>query len=188
MSCVRLVIRQRRTIYDFLPEPVPDEVVEEVLAAAVWAPNHGLNEPWRFWVIGPETQAELAGQYAALRASKRAEVGTSAWQRAFEQARARFEAIPRVIMVGCVQDEDALRQRENEAAVSCAIQNMLLALWEQGYGSQWSTGPIVRADETRARLQVPADVALVAAVYVGRAAQIPAAQRTPWREKTRFTS
>ena len=186
MSCVRLVIRQRRTVYDFLPEPVPEGVVEEALAAAVWAPNHGLNEPWRFWVIGPETQAELARHYATLRASKRAEVGTSAWQRAFEQARARFEAIPRVIMVGCVQDEDVQRQRENEAAVSCAIQNMLLALWEQGYGSQWSTGPIIRAAVTRRLLAVPEKVELVAAVYVGRAAQVPVSRRTPWQEQTRF--
>ena len=35
---------------------------------------------------------------------------------------------------------------ENYAAVCCAIQNLMLVLWEAGVGTKWSTGIITRDD------------------------------------------
>ena len=53
-------IRTRRTHKRFGHEPVPHEVIEELLELARWAPNHHLTEPWRFRVLGPESIARLA--------------------------------------------------------------------------------------------------------------------------------
>ncbi|MCL6553695.1 MAG: nitroreductase family protein [Firmicutes bacterium] len=47
MSVVDL-IKQRRSVPKMRPDPVPREVLERMLDAAVWAPNHRLTEPWRF--------------------------------------------------------------------------------------------------------------------------------------------
>ncbi|HNU74645.1 MAG TPA: nitroreductase family protein, partial [Deltaproteobacteria bacterium] len=44
-------IRQRRSIRRFTREPVSDDLVEEILDAARWAPSGLNNQPWRFAVI-----------------------------------------------------------------------------------------------------------------------------------------
>src|SRR5829696_9071699 len=44
-------IRTRRTAGKIRGDVPPREVIEELLEAATWAPNHHLNEPWRFFVL-----------------------------------------------------------------------------------------------------------------------------------------
>jgi len=48
-------IRTRRTHKAYGAEPVPRELLEELLELARWAPNHNLTNPWRFRVLGPES-------------------------------------------------------------------------------------------------------------------------------------
>jgi nitroreductase len=50
-AAVADIIRQRRTIKQFLPKPVPHALMQELLDLATWAPNHRLTEPWRFYVL-----------------------------------------------------------------------------------------------------------------------------------------
>ena len=53
-------IRRRRTIRDFKPDPVPDDVVHRILQAARWAPSSSNTQPWHFIVVrNPDTIAEL---------------------------------------------------------------------------------------------------------------------------------
>jgi nitroreductase len=52
-------IRTRRTHKAYGAEPVPRELLEELLELARWAPNHNLTNPWRFRVVGPESLAAL---------------------------------------------------------------------------------------------------------------------------------
>ena len=42
------LIKERRSVKLFKQEPLPEGLLEELLNVAVWAPNHGLREPWRF--------------------------------------------------------------------------------------------------------------------------------------------
>jgi nitroreductase len=44
-------IRTRRSIGAVSQDVPPREVIEEILEAATWAPNHRLTEPWRFIVL-----------------------------------------------------------------------------------------------------------------------------------------
>ena len=47
-------IQNRRTIRKFLPEPVPEETIREVISDALWAPSWGNTQPWEFMVVtGP---------------------------------------------------------------------------------------------------------------------------------------
>ena len=63
-------IHTRRTIAKFQPEPIPAETLTEILAAGIWAPNHRLTEPWRFVILGPETQRLLGERFGELKAEK----------------------------------------------------------------------------------------------------------------------
>ena len=42
---------RRRMSWDFKDTPISKEVVERLVSTAVWAPNHRLTEPWRFFVV-----------------------------------------------------------------------------------------------------------------------------------------
>src|SRR5947209_17560390 len=71
---VQSIIANRRTIRRFEAEPIPRDVLERVLDAAVQAPNHRRTQPWRFFVLdrgGPARQAvaDLAYEAALERAA-----------------------------------------------------------------------------------------------------------------------
>ena len=53
-------IRSRRSATRVRPDPVPRELVEEAIGAAVRAPNHHLTGPWRFVVLAGEARREVA--------------------------------------------------------------------------------------------------------------------------------
>src|SRR6185437_4115940 len=53
-------IRTRRTTKSFRADAVPRDLIERVLDAAIWAPNHRLTEPWRFVVVQGATLERLA--------------------------------------------------------------------------------------------------------------------------------
>jgi 5,6-dimethylbenzimidazole synthase len=53
-------IRTRRSVRKWLPQPVPDDVVEQILDAGRWAPSAGNFQPWAFIVIqSPETKERI---------------------------------------------------------------------------------------------------------------------------------
>lgn len=54
------VIRKRRSIRRYKPNPVPDDVLNQILEAARLAPSGGHRQPWHFIVVrNPETKAKL---------------------------------------------------------------------------------------------------------------------------------
>jgi len=48
---LKSVIESRRSIRKFLPDPISDEYINEILDAARLAPSGGNIQPWRFVVI-----------------------------------------------------------------------------------------------------------------------------------------
>jgi len=48
---IRDAIFARRSVRRFLPDPVPEAAVVQLLTAAQWAPSAGNHQPWRFVVI-----------------------------------------------------------------------------------------------------------------------------------------
>src|SRR5687768_801979 len=60
-------IERRTSVRRFRPDPVPRETIEQIIGAAVRAPNHKLTEPWRFAVLTGGAKARLAEIQAAHR-------------------------------------------------------------------------------------------------------------------------
>ncbi|MEY3588935.1 MAG: hypothetical protein RJA47_1531 [Actinomycetota bacterium] len=59
------VISTTRSIRRIKPDPVPADVLDRVLQAAVWAPSGGNRQPWRMIVVqDTETKRKLGGIYA----------------------------------------------------------------------------------------------------------------------------
>lgn len=172
------VLRERRTIHKYLPEPVPEDVVQRALEAAHLAPNHKLTFPWRFTVVGPETRARIAELAVRL---KKPEAPAQE-----DAVRGKILNPGLMIIVSQQKTDDTFRSKEDYAAVSCAIQNLMLSLWSDGFGSKWSTGGITRENETVQIAQIPETEEVVGFIWGGVPAQeSPTPKRPPLDEVVR---
>jgi nitroreductase len=54
------LVKQRRSIRSFKPDPVPDEYIDKIIEAARWAPSGANSQPWQFVVIRkPELKNQI---------------------------------------------------------------------------------------------------------------------------------
>lgn len=131
------VLRGRRTVNLYLHTPVPEDLVLEAIEAATWAPNHHVTEPWRFILPGDDTIGKILGLCEEMvTAAKGAELAV--------HKRQQWSEKPGWLIVTCRRSDDELREREDYAACSAAVQNFMLYLWKAGVGSKWTTGAITR--------------------------------------------
>ncbi|NOV23997.1 nitroreductase [Cupriavidus necator] len=63
--CVATVIRSRRSVRAFKPEPLRRELVEEILGDAATAPSGANIQPWRVYVVSGAVKDELANALVA---------------------------------------------------------------------------------------------------------------------------
>ncbi|MEM7407248.1 MAG: nitroreductase [Pseudomonadota bacterium] len=175
-DALEAVLASRRTVHDFTTEAPPADIVESALETARWAPNHHLTQPWRFYLLGPETSEQIARLNSEIVAAKRgAEAGQEKYQ--------RWSQIPGWMVVTCENHDDPVRSREDYAACCCAIHNFSLAMWGHGLGVKWTTGPVTRADEFYDLIWVDATVeTVVGLVWFGYPEVVPQLARRPLEE------
>ncbi|MDB5036798.1 MAG: nitroreductase [Bacteriovoracaceae bacterium] len=173
---VSAIIRKRRTCKDFDGKPVEKELIEALLELAVWAPNHGLTEPWRFRVL---LHSGLKNWIKFFQDELREEDLVP-----FEKTFEKILKAGAIIHVSHLSSENETVQKENSAATCAAIQNILLAATAQHLQSYWSTSKIFNHAKTNEFLNISHDENFVGAIWLGHG-QIPAPKpRKLAREKT----
>ena len=148
------VLQGRRTIDVYLQTPIPDALVHEALEAAMWAPNHHVTEPWRFILPGKNTVKKILDLCERLVCVKKSAELAS-------HKRESWSEKPGWLVVTCQRSKDELRQQEDYAACSAAVQNFMLYLWKAGLGSKWTSGDITRDPRFLEILGIDADDAFV---------------------------
>lgn len=147
------LIKSRRTIKMFKPDPIAEGDLLAWLEAASYAPNHRLNEPWEIRMIGPETRAKL-------------------------RHKTDFGSAPVVLAIVSRPGATPFERDENVMAVSCFVQNLLLAAHEGGAGVYWAS--LGALPHNRDLLGVPSDYDVIGVFGIGYPAEVPAARpRTP---------
>ncbi|QHW30500.1 nitroreductase [Paenibacillus rhizovicinus] len=135
-------IRTRRSIGKVTQEPVAKEMIEQILEAGTWAPNHRLTEPWQFFVMSGEGRNKLGQALAAIATSQAGEDADAAvleTKAADAMSKARRSPVVIGVAVVPVERRDVI-ELEEYGAVFAAIQNMLLTVNELGLGAVWRTG------------------------------------------------
>lgn len=186
-QAVHDVIRLRRDIRSFRPDPVPDETLLRILEAAHRAGSVGFMQPWDFVVVrSPARKAELYELFR--RANDRA---AARWEgdRAAKYGALKLQGLldaPLGICVTCdtrrggphVLGRDSIR--ETDVYSTClAVQNLWLAARAEGAGVGWVS--IVDNDELARVLRLPPGVLPVAYLCVGFPVEFP---ETPMLEST----
>ena len=120
-----LITKERRSVVKYNGS-APADAVTRALEAATHAPNHFLNEPWRFRILGKET----VGKLIALNESKRE----------------LFDGVPGWLVVSVVPTAGETKWNpkalEDHAACACAVQNFMLSLASEGCATKWMTGAL----------------------------------------------
>lgn len=178
---VQEAIRARRTIKEYRPDPVPRHLIDSVLQAAAWAPNHHLTQPWRFIVLEGAARLPLAELRRALKRRELREKGLPPDQIEAEAAEsgAKLLRAPVLIVVACQQVGDAIRREEDYSATAAAIENLLLAATELGLGTFWTSGPIAVAPETNALFDLDPSDRIVGIIHLGFPAETPSPGHRP---------
>lgn len=145
---VEAAIRERRTHKAFQPQPVPRELLDELLDLARWAPNHHLTNPWRFRVLGPAALERLA-------------------RAAGPEAAAKLERAPTLIAATATSTGDPVQDEEDLCATACATYAVLLAAHARGLAGYWRTPAVLRTAQGRGALGIPDDERFVALIHLG---------------------
>jgi nitroreductase len=165
----------------FKDAPVAREVVGRILDTAVWAPNHRLTEPWRFFVIEKNTETREKVTQLAYDHSLEGNGGKG---RA-EAARKKVLEPPVLIYVYSKPGDNEEATRENYASVCCAVQNMSLAAVAEGLTVTWETGRITRSPQLGKALGAKKKWQMVGALSIGIPDEVLNPPRTP---VSQFTS
>jgi nitroreductase len=164
-------IRARRSIKRFTDRPIRREEIEQLLAAAVAAPNHRLTQPWRFYVLGPEARYAYGLALGQRKAKKIEDPEAARTMR--ETVAAEHRALPAMIAVAVVVNENPEIREEDYAAAMMAMQNLALAAVEMGLGTHLKTGGVMDDPAARAAAGVGDGERIVAIVNVGEPADVP---------------
>jgi len=176
-------IRQRRSVKRFTDRLVTREEIERLLDAAVLAPNHRLTTPWRFYVLGPEARYAYGLALGDRKARKLDDPEKARTLR--ETIAAEHRALPAMIAVAVVPNENPEVAEEDYAAAMMAVQNIALAAVELGLGTHLKTGTVMNDPTARAAMGVADGQRVVATVNVGEPAEAPPPKpRTPSSELT----
>jgi F420 biosynthesis protein FbiB-like protein len=179
------IVRGRRSVRAFRPEPLAREQIEAVLEAARWAPSPHGRQPWRFVVVQAAAAKERLAN--AMGAEWRAQLALDGQDAAtiearFRKSHERITGAPAVI-VPCLYlaDLDAYPDPERQAAettmavqsLGCAVQNMLLAAYSMGFDGGWMCAPLFCQGAVRAALGLDAALHPHALIPLGYAASDP---------------
>jgi coenzyme F420-0:L-glutamate ligase/coenzyme F420-1:gamma-L-glutamate ligase len=177
------VVKQRRSIRKYLPNPIQKEVILEVLTAAGCAPSAHNSQPWRFIVLQADpVKRRLADAMAEVWTKDLRRDGIKIESDKRAERVERFATAP-VLILACLtmvdlrKFPDSERQMcERDLAVQsfgAALQNLLLAAHAKGLGACWFCAPAFCKETVRNILKIPDAVEPQAFVAIGYAAEKP---------------
>lgn len=174
------IMHTTRAMRRLKPDPVPDELIRQILEAGICAANGANRQAWRFLVIkdraikervqhfykrafdevvGPRYQSSAPppGVNAAKYARQHSAV---------EYLTDHYHEAP-VWIVACLDTGTSTPNRSTGASIYPAVQNMLLAARALGLGATLTTRHLLYEAETEAALGLPPGVHSYAILPIG---------------------
>ncbi|MDQ1279786.1 MAG: hypothetical protein QG670_1048 [Thermoproteota archaeon] len=151
MNALLLVepILKRRSIRSYKPDPIQEEVLNNILEAGRLAPTAGNRQPWHFIVVTDQRLKQ--------------ELSQGKWN--------TFIKDSAFTIVGCAYMGSEYAQRWSTVDVSIALENMVLTAAAQGVGSCW-VGDF-KEEEVKRLFGIPEDHKVVCLVAFGYPTEIP---------------
>ncbi|MBE2279116.1 MAG: nitroreductase family protein [Ignavibacteriaceae bacterium] len=186
-------IEKRRSVRLFSPEPVPEEIIRELVRLAGLAPSINNSQNWKFTAISnKETLGKMRDSVAAKYDSifSTLDEENKIVLRTVEKFSTFFVNAPLLIAISIKPYEavidrilpdaglnsesiNKIRNHPEIQSVGAAIQNMLLAATSLEYAGCWLTGLLIARKEIESLLGISDPYKLAACVALGKPAEIP---------------
>ena len=177
------LIKNRRNTKKFSKDDVSKKEIEALLEAAVWAPNHRNNEPWRFVAVTktPPIRNAIAQGIIDLQ-EHNSQIKLPGLHR--NRITEEVSNYPWLIFVFSLVSDNEDITEENYGAVCCAVQNIQLMATAIGLSVGWSTGAIAKIDKVENVFGIYEAVKVVGVLAVGYSELAVEKTRTSHNDKT----
>jgi 5,6-dimethylbenzimidazole synthase len=192
----RAILERRDVRSQFLPDPLPDDVLARLLLAAHHAPSVGFMQPWNF-ILVRDAERKREVRRAFDRANDEAATMFEGERRALYSA-LKLEGIEEAPVNLCITCDRSrggpvVLGRTHDPAMDlystvCAVQNIWLAATAEGLGVGWVS--IFRKEDLQELLALPEGVVPVAYLCIGRIAERyarPELEVRGWRSRLDLT-
>jgi 5,6-dimethylbenzimidazole synthase len=169
----KCIFSRRDVRGQFLPDPIPDQVLARILNAAHHAPSVGFMQPWDFIVVRDAAIRQRVRD--AFQAANLEAAGMFEDERQKTYRRLKLEGIveaPIGICITCDRSRTGpvVLGRTHQTDMDlysavCAAQNLWLAARAEDIGVGWVS--IIRHDDLRGALGIPSSILPIAYLCVG---------------------
>ena len=193
----RAIATRRDVRHGFLPEPLPNELLQRLLAAAHSAPSVGLMQPTRFILV--RDRAVRQSIHASFLDANAEALATYTGERREQYASLKLEGIleaPQNLCVlcdpHCTRGHRLGRHTIPETAIYstvCAIQNLWLAARAEGVGVGWVS--ILHPEHLMKILNIPAQIVPIAYLCLGYVESFgtePELEHSGWEHRVPLSS
>jgi 5,6-dimethylbenzimidazole synthase len=192
-QAVYRAIETRRDVRDqFLPDPLPDDLVGRLLRAAHNAPSVGFMQPWNFLTV--RSDATRRRVHAAFETANAEAAAMFEGERQGQYRALKLEGILKAPLSICVTCDPTRggtvvlgrthNSRMDVYSTVCAVQNLWLAARAEGVGVGWVS--IFHDSDVRDILGIPEHIEIVAWLCVGFVDQLyaePELAVKGWRQR-----
>lgn len=178
LSEITGLIQDRRTVFpeQYSDRKVHKEQVEKMLNNALWAPTHGHTQPWFFQAFLEEgmnkLRTVLPGFFPDDQPMKK------------ERMSVRLNKTSAAVLV-CVNYSGKVSIQDEQLAVACAVQNLMLTATAYGIGTFWATPSFIKSENFKTEFKLEANQECLGLIYMGYVeGEWPKQHRKPLEYKT----
>jgi len=159
-----------RTSSPRVTDEVPGETeIENILKAALRAPDHALLRPWRFLIIRGDARASLADAFVKAQLGDEPDLTEGA----ITKVRSKPLRAPLIIVVVArITEHPSVPEVEQIVSAGAAAQNMLIAAHAQSIGAMWRTGAMAYHPVVHRELGLGPNERIVGYLYLGKNANV----------------
>ncbi|MFP4042944.1 MAG: nitroreductase family protein [Bacteroidales bacterium] len=189
-------IQKRASIRTFKDTPIPVEDLKELVKMGGQAPSVNNYQPWTFYVVTNKKLMEKMADKVKEKVEEIPENESKASGNIKSQVEwfsTFFESAPAVIALAMDdyesvlekgvkishEDINVMRNYPDIQSAGAAIQNILLAAVDMGYGACWMSAPMIAKNELEKILGIKENSHLIAFVTIG----MPAKDTRPKEKK-----
>ena len=150
------LIQNRQSLYPAQMKAgskIPDEDIWKLLKNANYAPSHKRTEPWRYVVFSGKALTSFFEKMASIYKSITPEEEFDS--KKIEKFKSKAQTLSHLIAVCMKRDEkEQVPAEEEEYAVACSVQNILLSMKPLNIIGYWGTGKIAFSAEMKDYLRL----------------------------------
>jgi len=168
------VIYTTRAMRRLRTDPVPPELLSQIVEAATMGPSGNFQQNWRFYVVTDREKIEKIGDLWSQiyeRFRHRADQLPETLRKSCEYMIEHFRYVPAVVFAGATdfpgREANHLLTTTWYASILPSVQNLMLAARARGLGTTLTTALLAVHDDVRDILSADHDVTFVACIPLG---------------------